>query len=181
MNPFASVCDDLLGLVAKLNRKPLMCGQDFARRVNFLLVACIVSGDLCGLRSAESAPFHRLPYLLAAWTGSVKIFLRVTLDLRSAASSWLDFIAEPCEAIGQFRLVDGGRKLLRVEEALRLNRPGLTVFTLCHVEDDGVRMELRSCVAVHRAGGVVLKFGRDELTRGLGGVVASDASLCVPL
>ncbi len=44
-----------------------------------------------------------------------------------------------------------------------------------------MRVELRRGVAVHRAGGVMLELRGDELPGGLGGMVAADAGLRVPL
>jgi hypothetical protein len=81
--------------------------------------------------------------------------------------------------VGQLRLIDGGGKLLRGEEALRLDGAGLAVVALGDIEDDGVGMELRRNVAIDRAGGVVLELGGDEFGRGLGRMVAADAGLRV--
>jgi len=64
-------------------------------------------------------------------------------------------------------LIDGGGKLLRCKEALRLNGAGLAIIApriaFCHVEDDGVCVKLRCNVTMERAGYVVLEFGGDEL------------------
>ena len=57
----------------------------------------------------------------------------------------------------------------------------LSVLALGHIEDDGVGMELRRGVAVYRPGGVMLELRGDELPGGLGGMVAADAGLRVPL
>jgi hypothetical protein len=42
-------------------------------------------------------------------------------------------------------------------------------------------VELGRGVTVHRAGGVVLELGGDELPGGFGRMVAADAGLCVSL
>ena len=62
-----------------------------------------------------------------------------------------------------------------------LNGARGTVLALGHVEDDGVGVELRRGVAVHRPGGVMLELRRDELPGLLGGVVAADPRVSVLL
>jgi hypothetical protein len=42
-------------------------------------------------------------------------------------------------------------------------------------------MKLRRGIAIDRAGGVMLELGSDELTRALGGMVATDPRLGIPL
>ena len=64
---------------------------------------------------------------------------------------------------------------------MRLQGPHLSVLALGHIEDDDVRVELRRGVAVHRTGGVMLELGRDKLPGRLGGMIAADAGLRVPL
>ena len=56
---------------------------------------------------------------------------------------------------------------------------GLAILALGHVEDDGMGMELRRNIAIHRAGGVMLEFGGDEFARGLRRMVPADAGLRV--
>ncbi len=75
---------------------------------------------------------------------------------------------------------------LAVRKGLRLDRPGLglssgAVSPLGDIEDHGMGVELRRGVAIHRSRGVVFELRRDELTGGLGGMVAADPRLCVPL
>lgn len=74
----------------------------------------------------------------------------------------LDLIAEILKPCGKLGPVDRGRELLRLEEAallesacLQLTR--LTVLSLSDIEDYGMRMKLRSGVAVDRACGVLLE------------------------
>ena len=103
-----------------------------------------------------------------------------SLDLRCATASRFNFVAEVAEAIGQFRLIYGGGKLLRLEQTALLQGPRLSVVAHGDIEDDGVGVELRRGVAVHGAGGVMLELRSDELAGGFGGVVAADAGLRVP-
>jgi hypothetical protein len=140
-----------------------------------------VGGDLRGLRPAEAAFRHGLLDLLAAGTGSVQILLRIAFDLRCASFPCLDFIAEIAKLIGQFRLIDSGGKLLAVEKTFRLDGACGAILALRHIEDDGVGVKLGSGVAIDRAGGVMLELCRDEFAGGLGGVVAADPRLGVPL
>ena len=81
--------------------------------------------------------------------------------------------------ICQLRLIDGRGELLRGEETLRLDRTVLVVFSLGDVENDRVCVQLWRDIAIDRAGCIVLKLGSDELTRGLGRMIAADAGLCV--
>ncbi len=62
--------------------------------MNLLAVARGVGGDLGRFLPVEPAPFEVLANLLAAWAGSVEVFLRVALDLRRAASPRLDLISQ---------------------------------------------------------------------------------------
>ena len=109
-----------IGLIAKLSGNLLVGCHHFGRRENLLAVTSVMGGDLGGFGAAESATRDGLDDLLTARTGSVKIVLRESLDLRGAASSWLDLVAVTTQAEGQFRLIDGGSELLAVEESLRL-------------------------------------------------------------
>src|SRR5580658_8177780 len=119
-------------------------------------------GNLSGLLSIAAGAIKIFPYLLAARTGCVKVLLGVALDLRGAASSHGDFVAELAKPIGQLRLVDGGSELLRLKESALLESAKLAVVTLGHIEYHCVRVKLRGGITVHGPGGVVLEFGRDE-------------------
>jgi hypothetical protein len=55
--------------------------------------------------------------LPGAGAGGVKIFLRVAFDLGCAAPAGLDFVAQTAELVGEGRLIDGGRKVLALEES----------------------------------------------------------------
>jgi hypothetical protein len=50
-----------------------------------------------------------------------------------------------------------------------------------HIEDHGVGVKLRSRVPINRAGGVMLELRNNESACRLGGIVASDPRLRVPL
>ena len=83
-------------------------------------------------------------------------------------------------------MVDGSCELLRLEEALRPERPRLlsaldAIRAFCDIEDDSVRVKLRSGVAIDGPGCVVLEFCDDELAGGFGGPVAAEPRLRVPL
>ncbi len=175
------LCNHSLGLVSKLDRNLTVCGKNLGRRMNLFPVACIVGGDLRGLRPTESAARDGFLNLLAARAGRLKILDGVAFHIGSAALPCLDLVAEIAKPERQLRLVDGGCKLLAIEVALRLNRACRAVCPLRHIEDHGVSMELGRGVAVHRAGGVMFKLRGDELAGGLGGVVAAETRLGVPL
>ena len=149
--------------------------------MNLLLVAGGVGGDLCGLWPCESTLFEVLPNLLTAGTGGVKVLLGVALDLGCAASSRRDLIAQLRESVHEFRLVDSGRKLLAVEVTLGLDGASGAVRAFRHIEDHGVRMELRRGIAIDRTGGVMLELGGNKLPSSFGGVVPADSSLSVSL
>ena len=147
--------------------------------MNLLAVARRVRGDLGGFLPGAAGAFEILANLLAAGTGCVEVFLRVALDLRRAAAPCRDFVTELAQSVGQLGLIDGRGELLRGEEALRLDGTRLAVVALGDVENDGVGMELRRDIAIHRAGGIVLELGGDKLARGLGRMIAADAGLRV--
>ncbi len=106
---------DPIGLIAELGGKLAVRRKHFGGGMNLFLVAGGVRGDLRGLRPLIAGSFKVLAYLLAARAGGVKVLLRVAFDLRRAASSRLDLIAEIAQPVGQLRLIDGGSKLLAVE------------------------------------------------------------------
>ena len=55
------------------------------------------------------------------------------------------------------------------------------VCAFSHIEDDGVGVELRGGVTIHRASGVMLELRGDELACRLGGIIPTDAGLRVLL
>ena len=125
---------------------------------------CAASGPL------KAAPCDGLFDLLAAWTGRLKILRRVAFHSGAPLLPSLDFVAEIAKPVGQFGLVDGGGKLLAIEESLRLQGAGGAIFALGHIEDHGVGMELGSGVAIDRTGGVMLELCRNEFAGGFGGI-----------
>jgi hypothetical protein len=99
---FSGLCDNAVGLVAKVIRNLSMSGKYLGRRKNFLFVACVVRGNLRGLRSAETALCDGLFDLLAARAGCLKVLRRVSLYVRRAALADLDLVAEIAKPEGQF-------------------------------------------------------------------------------
>ncbi len=173
--------DDAIRLIAELGRKlPVGC-EYLGGCVNLFLVASGVGGDLRRLRPGKSALFEVLANLLAAWAGSVEIFLCVSFYLRRPTSPRRDFVPQPRQPIHQLTLIHGCRELLAVEITLWLDSAGGTVRSFGHIEDDGVGVELRSGIAIDGTRGIVLKLRSDEFPGGLGGAVAADPRLGIPL
>ena len=173
--------NDVVCLVAEFCGEPPVRRKHLGGRKNLLFVASRMRCDLGRLMALKPVALHVGAYLLASRAGGIQVLLRVALDLRRSAAAGLDFVAEIAKSVHQFGLVDGSGKLLRLKEAARLEGAHRAVRAFGHIEDHGVRMELRRGVAIHRAGGVVLEFGGDELPCGFGRVVAADARLRVPL
>src|ERR1035441_4181933 len=175
------LCDNAVGLVAKLIRNLPMSGEYLGRRENVLFVACIVGGNLRGLRPAEAAPRDGLLDLLASRAGRLQVLRRVSLYVRRAALAGLDLIAEIAKPEGQLRLIDSGCKLLGIKEATLLQCASRAVWPLCHIEDHRMGMKLRSGIPIDRASGVMLELRGNEFARRLGGIVAADPRLRIPL
>ena len=91
------------------------------------------------------------------------VFLGISFDLGSATLARLDLIPEIGEPTGQCRLVDRCGEVLGIEEALLLESAGRTVLSFRHVEDDGVGVELRRCVAIDRAASLTRELGGNAL------------------
>src|ERR1039458_10634602 len=89
--------------------------------MNFFAVARGVRRDLRVFLPRPTDAFKVLPNLLAAGTGCIEVFLRVALDLRGTAPACRNFVTELAQFVGQLGLIYGCGKLLRGEEALRLN------------------------------------------------------------
>jgi hypothetical protein len=87
-------------------------------------------GNLCRFLSIAAGSIKILTYLLAARTGCVEVLLGVALDLRGAASSSGDFVAELAKPVGQLRLVDGSSELLRLKESALLKCAELATTNL---------------------------------------------------
>src|ERR1019366_861999 len=147
--------------------------------MDLLAVPRRVRSDLGGFLPRAACAFEVLTNLLAAGTGCVEVFLRVSLDLRGTAPPCRDFVTELAQFVGQLGLIDGRGKLLGGEEALRLNRARLAVVALGNVENDRVRVQLWRDIAIDRAGCIVLKLGGDKPSRGLRRMIAADTGLRV--
>jgi len=179
--PFSGLGNHMIGLVAKFGGDLPVRRQHFVRRQECFFVAGVVGRNLRGLRAAEAAVRKGFLDLLTPWAGRVKIFLRVSLDLRRAALARLDFVAEIAEPVHQLRLIHGSRVALRSKEAALLKRAHLAILTFGHIEDDGVRMELWSCIPIDRPRRIVLERGGDKLASHFRGLIAADPRLRISL
>src|SRR5208282_4644846 len=135
--------------------------------MNLLTVPRAMGSNLCRARAFSSNLLQVPLDLFSPRTGCIEILLRVALNLRLAMLAAFDLIAQPLQTHGKLGTVHTGRILLRLEKAALLQRPRLAVLALGHIENDGMRMKLRRSIPVHRAGGVVLEGGGDELGRRL--------------
>ena len=136
------------------------------------------------LRSAGPATLGRIEVgldLLTTGTRRLEVRGGVPPNLGLTARAALDLVPEGREAHRQFGAVHGREVLLRLVEFVRLERPGLTRVPFRDVEDDDVRVELRRGVPVHRARAVMLEGRRHPAAGRLGGLVAADARLHIPL
>ncbi len=108
--------------------------------MNLLAVTGRVCRDLGSVLSGAACAFEVLANLLAARTGCVEVFLRVSLDLGGTAPPCGDFVTELAQFVCQLGLIDGRGKLLGGEQALRLNRARLAIVALGNVENDRMCM-----------------------------------------
>ena len=110
----------LIGLVAELGRNLPVCGKHLGGSMDLFPVAGRVRGDLRGLRPLK--PLRSMVSRICWLRGldASRYSCGVALDLGSAAPSSLDLIAEIAEPEHQFGLIDGGGKLLAIEESSRL-------------------------------------------------------------
>ncbi len=178
----AGLGHNLIGLVTERGGK-LPMGERTPRRgerISFLSRGG-VRGDLRRFMALKPIALHILSDLLAARGWMHQGSPACSLDLRRAAASRLNLIAEIAEPIHQFRLIDGGGELLRLKQAALLQGAGLSVLALGDNEYDGVRMELRRGVTVHGTSRIMLKFCSDKLAGGLRWMVTADTRLCIPL
>src|SRR5271169_3994831 len=104
--------------------------------MNFLAVTRRVRGDLGSFLSRAARAFKVVTDLLAARTGCVEVVLCVSLNLRGTAPPCRNFVTKLAEPVRQLGLIDGCGKLLRGEEALRLDGARLAVVALGNVEND---------------------------------------------
>ena len=120
---------------------------------------------------------HVFANLLAAWTARVEIFARVAFDFRRPASPSLEFVSQLRQTARQKRLIDGCCKLLTLKQTPGLQGSHRTVVSLSHVENDGVRVKLRSRVSVRGTGRIMLKLRGYEFAGGLSGMIAANTRL----
>ena len=130
LDSLACRAHDRVGLVAEVGSELAMRSHHFAGRMNLLLVAGRVGRDLSSLLAVPTGALQVLANLLTARAGRIQIFLAISLNLRGAASTNGNFVSQLPQSIGQFRLIDGCGKLLRIEEALRLDGAWLTILAL---------------------------------------------------
>jgi hypothetical protein len=171
----------MICLIAELGRNLPVSGKNLRGSMDFLPVSGVMGGDLRGLRPAKAAPCDGFFDLLAARTGRFKVLGGVALYVGSATLSSLNLVAKIAKPEGQLRLIDGGGELLGIEEPARLQSAGRTIGEFGHVEDYGMGMELRSGVPIDRAGGVMFELCGNKFAGGLGGIVAADPGLRIPL
>ena len=94
LRPFTRCAYNSVGLVSKVCRQLPVRGHHFSRRMNFLAVTRRVRSDLGSFLPRAARAFEVLTNLLAAGTGCVEVFLRVSLDLRGTAPPCRDFVTE---------------------------------------------------------------------------------------
>ena len=109
---------NLIRLIAELGGQLAMRRKHFGGRLNLLLVARGMGGDLRRLVAGETILLHVCEDLILALARSVKILLRISFDLRCAASAGRDLVAQ-VRATG--RSTPTGRRQWRTA-ATRRNR-----------------------------------------------------------
>src|SRR5580658_1861151 len=137
--------------------------------------------NLCRARSFSPDLLQMILDLFSSRTGCIQIFLRVALDLGLTVFAAVDLVAESLQANRKVRTINAGRILLRLEKASLLKRPRLAALALGQIENDGMRVKLWCGIPIHRAGGIVLEGGSDELGRRLRRVDIADTRLRIPL
>jgi hypothetical protein len=86
--------NDILSLVAVLGGDLPVSRNDLGGRPDLFSIARIMGCNLCRFRPRKATPRDGVDDLLPSWAGGVKVLLRIDLDLRCAAPSGLDLIAE---------------------------------------------------------------------------------------
>src|SRR5580698_7749462 len=119
--------------------------------------------------------------LRPAQTRCIQILARIALNLRLPILPALYFITESLQPHGKFRAIHAGRIVLRLEETAFLQRASLTILTFRHVEDDSVRMKLRSSITINGPGCIVLKGSSNKLSSRLRRMDIANACLRVAL
>src|SRR5580692_7413104 len=179
LRPFPRCAYHGVGLVPKVCCQLPVRGHHLSGRMDLLAVPRRVRSDLGSFFSRAPGAFKVLTNLLAPGTGSVEIFLCVSLDLRSTAPPCRNFVTKLSEAVSQLGLIDRRGKLLGGEEALRLDCARLAIVAFRDIENERVSMQLWCHIPIDRTGCIVLKLGGYKFASGLGQMIAADAGLCV--
>ena len=93
-----------------------MRSHHFSGRINLLLVAGRVRGNLSRLLAVGDRALQILANLLTAGAGHIQIFLAITLYFRGTACVNGNLISQLPQSVGQFGVIDGYGKLLRITE-----------------------------------------------------------------
>jgi hypothetical protein len=91
----------------------------------------------------------------------------------------LDFIAQPFEPQSQLGTVNSSCVPLRCKEFMWLQSSRLPVVALCHIEDNGMSVQLWRSIPIDGPGCVVLESCGCEFACSFRQVNITDASLCV--
>jgi hypothetical protein len=136
-----------------------------------------MSGNLRRFVTRKAILLHVFEDLVLALAGGVQILLRISFDLRCAAPTRHNLVAQLAQPEGQFRLINGSGELLRLKEAALLQGASGPIRAFSDIENHCMSVKLRRGVAVHRARGVVLELGDDELACGFSRPIAAHAGL----
>src|SRR5208282_547173 len=112
LRPFPRCAYNGLRLVSKVCRELPVRGHHLSRGMNLLAVARRVRSDLGSFLPGPACALKVLTNLLAAGTGCVEVFLRVSLNLGRAAPPCRNFVTELAQTVGQLGLIDRRCKLL---------------------------------------------------------------------
>ena len=173
------LCDDTICLMAEPSSKLTVLLQDFFRRMEFLAIACAMSGNLRRTRALSSNLLQVFFDLDSTRTRCLQILLRISLDLWLPMLTAFDLIAEALQPHRKFGSVYRRRILLRLEQAALLQRARLSILSFGHIEDHSVSVKLWCSIAVYGTCGVMLKRSGSKLTGCLWRMNVTNASLCV--
>src|ERR1700722_1165317 len=115
--------------------------------------------------------------LSPSWARRFQVLGAVSLDFWLPTLASFYFVAQFLQTYCKFRPIDGRPILLRFVQFPRLQRSRVTIRSLRDVEEHDMRMKLRRCIAIHRAGAVVLKLGRNPFASSLGGKITPQPCL----
>ena len=94
LKPLTRRANHRVGLVAEVGGELAMRRHDVGWGMNLFAVTRRMRGDLGGLLAGAAGPLQIFSNLLAARTGCIQIFLRITLDFGSAAAANGDLVAK---------------------------------------------------------------------------------------